>query len=238
MKKALTIFTAFTLALLFSVAPALAIEDSQVPENNFCCEGDCSDSVYNRNCAMVNNMVMTRANTGENMADGSYAGSGGDGGSIRNKKGDVEDSSTGAGGDGGNAGYGGTVITGEAIAASEVKNLVNSNLAEINRCACAENDENCECSNDRIRNTNRAYLGNAVMTEASSGLNAALGSYAGAGGAGGAIANCGDEVENSTTGAGGAGGAGSDGGIIQTGASSAWSSVINVVNRNLTRILR
>ena len=236
MKKLITIFTISTLALLFSIAPVLAVDD-QVPDGNTCDDG-CSDTIYNRNSAVVNNMIMTRANTGLNMADGSYAGDGGSGGAIVNSSGDVEQSGTGAGWTGGNAGVGGTIATGNATATSDVTNLVNSNLTDINRCGCSATSTDCDCSNDRIRNQNRAFVGNGVLTDASSGINNAVGSYAGDGGAGGAIVNNGDEVDSSTTGPGANGGTSAAGGYIQTGDANSLTTVINVVNRNLTRILR
>ena len=236
MKKIITIFTITSLALLFSIAPVFA-DDGQIPDGDTCDDG-CSDMIYNRNCASVNNMIMTRANTGLNLAGGSYGGDGGEGGAINNSAGDVDQSNTGAGGVGGNAGMGGTIATGNATATSDVNNLVNSNLSDINRCGCSSTGTDCDCSNDRIRNISRAHVGNGVMTDAGTGMNQAEGSEAGAGGAAGAIVNSGDDVDTSTTGPGGNGGTGAAGGLIQTGVSNAITMVINVVNRNLTRIVR
>ena len=235
MKKIITIFTISSLALLFSIAPVLAVDD-QMPA----CDDECNDSVSNRNCAMVMNMVQTRANTGLNMAEGSYAGAGGDGGAIVNSgEGDIEESTSGNGGTGGNTGMGGAISTGDATAGTEVKNLVNSNLTDINRCGCEASSTDCECSNDRIRNSSRASLMNGVMTDANTGINEADGSYAGTGGAGGAVVNNnGGDIQGSTTGSGANGGSSVDGGLVQTGISTSLTSVINVVNRNLTRILR
>lgn len=239
MKKILTLFTITILAFVFSFMPVLAEDDQQTPDQTPC-EGDCGDYIYNRNCAMVTNTVYTRANTGLNTADGSYAGAGGAGGAIANSgEGDVQESATGAGGAGGNAGVGGTIVTGNATATTDVKNLVNSNLTDINRCACTASSTDCACSTEKVRNINRVYLGNEATTEANTGLNEARGSYAGAGGTGGVIVNSnGGDIEKSTTGGGANGGSSAAGGLVQSGESISLTSIINVVNRNLTRILR
>ncbi len=202
---------------------------------------ECNTKIINNNEAVVINRVETTANTGGNMAGGSYAGSGGDGGAIVNEgEGDIENSNTGNGGTGGNSGVGGTIITGNAEAMSGVINYVNVNRTLVDRCAC-QGQALCECSNDLVRNSNRAFLLNAASTEASTGVNYADGSVAGAGGSGGAIVNNNSkegDVQESNTGTGGNGGSSVDGGLVTTGTAISTTSVINVVNRNLTRILR
>ena len=86
--------------------------------------------------AMVMNETNTMANTGNNVADGSYAGNGGSGGDIENGGGeqDVETATTGNGGDGGNAGLGGAVQTGNANSAASITNTVNSNVVRVDHC--------------------------------------------------------------------------------------------------------
>ncbi|PLX27633.1 hypothetical protein C0583_00125 [Candidatus Parcubacteria bacterium] len=243
MKKILTIAT---LVFLFSltVTPALA---------------DGNDTVLNENSAEVMNGSMVMTNTGDNWADGSYGGEGGNGGDIRNgsrsrdyhgevqllgpgpmffdgEDGDVEDSTTGNGGAGGDAAEGGTVITGDAHADLSVRNVVNSNDTEINRCAC---DEDNDDGNTRVRNINLAFLGSGEFIAANTGSNDAEGSYGGEGGNAGDISNRGEgDVEDSTTGSGARGGAGAAGGLVQSGASTATSALVDRINENVTRIMR
>jgi len=210
--------------------------------------------------AMVMNETQTTANTGNNLADGSYAGAGGDGGGIENAGGeqDVEGSATGNGGTGGNAGLGGAVQTGDATAVSTIANTINSNVVRTNG---GEESFN----RIRVRTHDFAFLGNRAMTAANTGDNSALGSYAGDAGAGGDIENGDDrghggghenesdredghgnggngntdsdqEVDDSTTGAGGNGGASDAGGSVLTGAAVTRASIVNLVNSNRIQI--
>ena len=219
-----------------------------------------NNKVVNMNGAMVHNEVMVGANTGRNLADGSYGGSGGSGGNISNidgseENGDVRDSVTGRGGDGGAAAIGGTVVTGDATVTALVSNDVNNNLTTVDYCACEKLDEDCcenseedccenseeDCcdENIRVKNMNFAMLDNRLIVGANTGRNDALGSYGGEGGGGGSIKNSGDgDVDGSTTSLGGNGGAGGEGGVVQTGASVAISELMNMVNTNITRIRR
>jgi len=206
------------------------------------------------NGAMVINETETVANTGGNMADGSYSGAGGDGGSIENAGGeqDVEGSATGNGGTGGNAGLGGAVQTGEALAVSSIANTVNSTVVRADDCGC-----DGTLGRVRVRTHNFAFLGNRAITAANTGDNAALGSYAGDAGEGGDIEN-GDnhgyenglrggedddsqddadqEVDDSTTGTGGNGGASDAGGSVLTGPATTRASIVNLVNSNRIQI--
>lgn len=105
--------------------------------------------------AFVGNRVRTAANTGENTAEGSYAGEGGNGGDIENGDDDhgygplmtmngnnggndgddgtqeIDDSTTGNGGTGGNASDGGSVLTGAATTRATIVNSINSNLIRV-----------------------------------------------------------------------------------------------------------
>jgi len=210
--------------------------------------------------AMVMNETQTAANTGNNIADGSYAGAGGNGGDIDNGGGeqDVEGSATGNGGTGGNAGLGGAVQTGDALAVSSIANTVNSNVVRVDDCGC----EGTALSRVRVRTHDFAFVGNRAMTAANSGDNSALGSYGGDAGAGGDIDNADDrghggghqnsdtkenggnggdtdadqEVDDSTTGAGGNGGTSDAGGSVLTGAATTRASIVNLVNSNRIRI--
>lgn len=189
--------------------------------------------VKNDNSASVSNDVSVVAKTGNNDANGDNGGSGGNGGDIYNGGGgDVEDSSTGNGGDGGAGGWGGAILTGDATAGADVTNKVNTNITKV------ENDCDCDDILVKVKNLNDAYVHNYVSVFAETGSNDANGDPGGSGGDGGDISNSGyDDVENSHTGDGGAGGVGGDGGGILTGDAVAGASVVNRVNKNVTRIL-
>jgi hypothetical protein len=211
--------------------------------------------VMNMNEAGVSNRIEVRSATGENWAGGSYGGNGGDGGDIRNGEfnlvrvnggndcdqgndGDVEDSTTGNGGSGGAASAGGAVMSGNASAVANVSNTANSNRTLIDRCACVEEDE-CDCGRDAVISFNRLGLANDGNVRAYTGENDAEGSYGGEGGQGGDIGNSGDgDIEESMTGTGGNGNAGGEGGLVQTGQSNSRLELVNVFNRNITRVLR
>jgi len=191
--------------------------------------------------AMVMNHVETKADTGDNSADGSYAGDGGTGGDIENEYGeqDVEGATTGNGGTGGNSGFGGAVQTGDATASSAVANTINSTVIRIDDCAC-----NGSLGKVRVRLHNSAFLMNSIRTKADTGDNYADGSYAGSGGNGGDIENEGgdgddnadQEVDDATTGSGGNGGTSSDGGSVLTGAATSRTNLVNLVNSRLVRV--
>jgi len=225
--KGILAFGAVATGMLLALAvatPAFASDDL---------ESD--DTVMNDNEALVCNEVVAEANTGENFADGSYGGEGGNGGDIDNDDGDdVDDSSTGNGGNGGSGDVGGTIYTGNANANAGVINDVNSNDTEINRCGECDTED----GDTVVMNRNRAMVGNGVGAMANTGENFADGSYGGEGGNGGDIDNDDGDVDNSTTGDGGTGGPGGPGALIQTGHANSNAGAINVINRNLTRILR
>lgn len=223
-----------------------------------------NDIVRNNNRAEVMNGVMIGANTGGNIADGSYAGNGGSGGAINNDgsgeeegSGDVRDSSTGNGGAGGNSGDGGTIFSGDATTEVMIENDVNSNRTEITRCGgCIEEvpeevtEEDTTEENDnvtmetangdvRIVSRNEARVGNMVGSMSDTGMNYALGSEAGTGGSGGKIQNTGDgDVDTGTTGDGAIGGNSAAGGLIQSGVAVSRTHIMNVVNTNVTRLSR
>lgn len=198
-------------------------------------------SVINNNDAYVTNYVDVTAKTGGNNADGGTGSAAGDGGDIYNGNSgdDVEDSSTGNGGNGGNGGAGGLIVTGGAVATSYLTNDVNFNKTKI--------DVPCDCNdfgnvNITVNNYNDAHVTNHVDVKAKTGHNDANGGDSGCGcdggGNGGDINNNGDDVQNSHTGSGGNAGAGGAGGTIITGVADSLSSVVNLVNHNITRIRR
>ena len=190
--------------------------------------------------AMVLNETETIANTGGNLADGSYAGAGGHGGDIDNHDGDqdVETATTGAGGNGGAGGLGGAVQTGDALAVASVTNTVNSNVVRVGDCEC-----DGEIGRVRVRTHDFAALMNRTGTAANTGDNDALGSYGNDGGNGGSIANGGgeedegeQEVDDATTGNGGVGGSADAGGSVLTGRAEARTALVNLINSNRIQV--
>lgn len=224
MKKAIGVGVVATLALLMSVNTASAQMMGGI-------------MVMSANGGMVVNEVAAVANTGGNDADGSYAGHGGRGGDITNRGDDVDDSTTGNGGRGGNAGDGGLINTGNAIATAGADNDVNRNSTTINSCGCEGEGEG---DHTMVKSRNRGAVLNGVMAAANTGDNWVGGSEAGNGGRGGDIDNKrgGDDVEDSDTGNGGAGGNGNVGGTVVTGAADSLAGSMTILNRNTTRIVR
>lgn len=223
---------ASTLAVAMLVLPGLA-SASQMDYHHS--RGN-DITISNSNGAFVMNSTSASANTGANEAGGSTGGNGGNGGAITNSGDDVSGSTTGRGGNGGNGSLGGEVRTGNATAVAETSNLVNSNDTRVNACGCEESN----VDDIRIYNHNHAFVGNLTGASANSGANAADGSRGGNAGAGGSINNTqgGDDVTESTTGMGGNGGHGGSGGLVITGHADSYAGTINVVNRNVTRIVR
>jgi hypothetical protein len=190
--------------------------------------------------AVVLNDTETIANTGGNLADGSYAGAGGHGGDIDNNGGDqdVETATTGNGGNGGAGGLGGAIQTGDALAVASITNTVNSNVVRVGDCEC-----DGKIGRVRVRTHDFAALMNRTGTGANTGDNDALGSYGNDGGNGGSIANGnGDdddgsqEVDDATTGNGGVGGGADAGGSVLTGRAEARTALVNIVNSNRVRV--
>lgn len=206
-------------------------------------------TVNNSNTAHIHNTVNSSANTGNNWAGGSQAGSGGSGGNINTgPRGEVEGSWTGHGGYGGSSGAGGLVDTGDAVTEVAVVNTANDNYTHIqDDCKCVpkvlDRKHRTVRWNDwtNVKNRNTAHIHNTVNSSANTGHNGAGGSYGGSGGLGGDInskSKHGGEVENSGTGWGGHGGHSSFGGKVLTGGAFTSVGVATIVNRNVTRVLR
>src|SRR3989344_4819262 len=136
---------------------------------------------------------------------------------------------------GGNGGEGGVVYTGNAYAMSLIENDVNYNEIEV--------DVDCDCEGDvddvTVTNHNSASVGNNVDVRARTGHNEANGGDAGCdcvgGGDGG---NVNHSEDHNAGGNGGNAGHGGWGGYINTGNAEAGSGIVNLVNTNITRILR
>ena len=216
-------------------------------------------TVVNNNNASIFNGVLTVADTGDNSADGYEGGDGGEGGDTGNANGGYKGGDGGTtgdadGGDGGEGGLGGLIITGNAYAGTAVLNDINSNKTVVNSCGCEDDGWGWGGDDVTVRNNNTAHVTNLVGTIADTGDNNADGYEGGDGSEGGDTGNANggaggghhwwwggsDGGNGGTTGEadGGAGGEGGWGGQIQTGNAAAETAVVNVVNRNVTRIRR
>src|SRR3989344_5173241 len=94
-----------------------------------------ANNAENCECNTIDNETKSRARTGRNTAEGSYGGSGGEGGEIEAEaegSGDANGNNGGAvageGGNGGTGDEGGWVVTGEADSTSTTVNLLNTLL--------------------------------------------------------------------------------------------------------------
>ncbi|MBS3903140.1 MAG: hypothetical protein KGZ30_02055 [Anaplasmataceae bacterium] len=179
--------------------------------------------VKNNNGASVTNQVMVSASTGGNDANGGYAGNGGAGGSVNSSDSENVGGNGGAAGDGG---MGGGVQTGDAVAAAEIANVVNSNDVEVDACGC-----NVDLI--KVRNNNGASLANQLYVKAKTGYNNADGGNAGSAGDAGSVNSSNDQ---NTSGNGGNSGNGGAGGVVITGVAQSISAIANVINSNIVRI--
>ncbi len=214
------------------------------------------------NDATVTNTVEVEAETGDNEAAGGDGEEGGNGGEAEGSG----DNTGGNGGNGGSGALGGLIQTGDAVAFSSVMNDVNYNETVVtDSCGCDEEEDgwmpfsfnrqsrdNGGDDNDiRVRVSNSANVMNDVEVEAETGDNEADGGDGEEGGNGGDAENEGNRSsrmmmpffsfwssDNNVGGNGGTGGNGGVGGEIYTGKATSGSEVVNVVNRNITRVTR
>lgn len=190
-------------------------------------------NVNNHNSATVVNEVQVTSNTGFNAAIGGNTGAGGEGGNAHGYR-----ANGGEGGNSGSAGDGGTIRTGDASAIGTVQNDINRNNTNITA--------DCGCKGDiTVRNNNRSMVGNALGVAANTGDNMLAGGTSGMAGDGGDASSHSWYAWNyymnngsAQGGNGGNSGSAGDGGTITTGNSYADGLVVNVVNRNVTRIAR
>lgn len=211
-------------------------------------DGD-SRTVTNTNNATVENDVRVTASTGSNDARGGDGARGGWGG-------DASRGTAGTGGAGGHGGHGGGILTEAAAAVGTVQNDINSNVTNVRGCGCEEQSysiiSNLFGGTDRetrIHNTNNATVENELEVDAETGLNEVDGGDADKGGNGGDANKSGSSNwlltllgignnSNNVGGHGAAGGNGGNGGSILSGAAVADGLVVNIVNRNVTRVTR
>ncbi len=209
-------------AMLLAAVPALASSNGI--------------KVYNSNIGtVVTNEVSVGSNTGYNWVSGGNGGSGGDTGSAEASWGGS--ATSGNGGDGGESWNEGTILTGNALAGSEITNIVNSNDTDIK--------DSCGCENSskiKVENLNLGtVVWNGVSAWANSGYNGVSGGNGGSGGStGSAYAGSSEEESPSIakSGSGGNGGSSTNWGGIGTGNAVAGSLITNIVNSSVTRIKR
>lgn len=212
-----------------------------------------SVSVDTTNDATVTNSLTVVATTGDNDADGGDGEDGGDGGNATADRGLAIG---GNGGVGGTGGVGGRIDTGNALAIGTLNNDINNNATEIVGCGCDDTATTAPTffgwnthRGDRtsVTNDSTASVSNDLHVIAETGDNEADGGDGDDGGVGGDAQTVHARtfwwfpVNTSSTAAGGNGGnggQGATGGVITTGVSQSDGLVTNVVNRNITRILR
>lgn len=198
MKKLIAISS--VLAMLATVTPALA--------DGYDYHHSSGTTVSNYNSAYVTNAVNTSANTGSNQANGSNSNTATVSGSG-NKNAAV-------------AGSGGYIETGNAVAGSQVGNIVNSNYTSVNNCGCSSEHS----KGVTVTNKNSwTHVSNTVNTSAYTGSNVANGGT-------GNSATVGSDKSSGDSNQAIAG----SGGSIYTGNAHSYGSVANVVNSTITRI--
>ncbi len=208
-------------------------------------------NIGSENSATVVNEAAVVANTGSNGIDGGDSGNAGNGGDAR-AAGNRSQANAGTGGSTGDSNNDGAIVTGNATAIGTINNDVNSNRTNV--------PADCDCD-DRKRgdvtvwNSNYAALANGLLVDANTGENGITGGDSGKAGNGGdATARSwsmwnhymkkgkfGHHGMNSTEangGNGGSTGASNNLGTVLTGESIADGLVVNVVNRNVTRVAR
>lgn len=251
MKKFIGISTMFALAAFMMLPLAAGAyngngndrhdRNNRNDRNERTTETQTTTNVTNNSSASVTNISVSVANTGGNYAGGSY---GGDGGDSANR---------GDGGNGGGANLGGSISTGMATTNTHIYNDVNMNRTTVDNCGCEarNNNRGDRTTRTTVNNQSSAEIENGTLSFANTGINEADGSYGGDGGDNeGDNNNRNDRNDRnnknrgndrssnngSNSGDGGQGGGANDGGAVLTGDSHTSTSVITVVNRNITRI--
>jgi hypothetical protein len=215
-------------------------------------QGGNAIDITNNNSADVHNSITITANTGNNTSiGGDVTGSGGTGGSVnvtseeKSKPAPV-DPVGGNGGDIGNGGNGGSITTGDANATVEINNDVNRNDTVVE----FSTEKKVKKMEDPIVNNNEARVDNCVSVDAYTGNNASAGGYVtGNGGEGGSVnvdtksekggkSDSTDSIPPINGGNGGSIGNGGNGGDIKTGVTNSIAKIVNVINKNITRVKR
>jgi hypothetical protein len=208
MKKLLALATA--ISLIGGAASALASGDIHVS---------------NHNAAGITNSLNVAASTGSNTSNGAQANNSTSGGNVTNSN---YDNHAGNGGSTVMGGAGGSISTGSAVATADVSNEINVNRTHINATNWATN-------NIAVGNSNHLDLINVGGVAGMSGDNVSNGSKAKSTTTGGDVTTSGASNHAGNTGSNVAGGMG---GHISTGNAGSAASVVNVINRNVTRIVK
>jgi hypothetical protein len=182
-------------------------------------------NVNNNNSATLTNSVQVYSSSGSNTANGGYAKGNTEGGNVNHSN---FNNLAGNGGSTVMGGDGGTIVTGGAVATVDILNKINTNKTDVNATNWAVNAI-------KVHNTNGLSLTNAGITESRSGINDANGKSAYQSTEGGNLDNAG---ATNTAGNAGSNVRGGNGGRITTGNAVSAASVVNVLNRNITRIVK
>lgn len=232
-KSMLIIGSIVTLSMIAFVNPAAAYGQNHG-------SNDSDIEVTNSNTASVMNTVVVDSNTGGNMVAGGNTGKGGNGGDASGKN-----ARAGHGGTSGSTNNEAAIGTGNAAAIGTVKNEINSNRTKVStNCGCENSGK--KIGDIKVNNSNSSAVGNTVGVLANTGLNAVTGGTTGKGGNGGDASGSSyswSKWANHNQGAAKGGHGGNTGStnntaVVVTGESVADSLVVNVVNRNVTRVNR
>ena len=194
-------------------------------------------TVNNNNSAYVSNTVSVNSNTGGNSVVGGNTGGAGNGGDARGSH-----ATAGNGGTSGGSNNDGLIQTGDAAALSSITNKINTNRTSITTdCGC----QGRTGGDVNVNNTSKAKVGNTVAVNANTGYNGVAGGTSGVAGNGGEASahswslwkhQMAGHGASATAGNGGNTGSSNNLGTIVTGDALSDSVVVNVVNRNITRV--
>jgi hypothetical protein len=203
---------------LIAFAAAMSLVAGAIPAF-----ADTNITVSNNNSATVSNTVNSITVSGANDAIGGPAVNTVDGGNVRHAD---FNNQAGNGNNTVRGGNGGTVVTGNVVATSDVSNTLNYNRTSVDATPW-------ETTNLRVRNRNTATLSNDIGAASATSGNVADGSTGDNMLSGGNVSHAGS---SNTAGNGTNNIGGGNGGNITTGSSASHSTVVNVLNRNITRI--
>lgn len=237
----------YKLTAIFS-ALAMALFGFAAMSGTAAAFGGDDTTVTSSNEAEVTNTLNVSARTGDNVARGARGGHGGDAGDARGRN-----ATGGNGGNGGLGGNGGEISTGDAGAIGTIDNNINTNNVQVEGCGC-DNDVPLfrgffgGSDDTTVTSRNRASVRNNLSVTADTGNNNVSGGEGSGGGEGGdATARSWShwwnwfygmgEGQAADGGNGGSGGRGGDGGTIETGESAADGMIVNVINRNIIRVM-
>jgi hypothetical protein len=179
--------------------------------------------VTNSNTASVSNNLSASSVTGGNTLMGAASVGAVTGGNVTNSN---YANHAGNGALHVQGGHGGEIRTGNATALAEIGNDLNSNDTNINATPWS-------ASTIAVTDVNNVGVANTLGAGATTGGNAGVGGVATFSVNGGNI-----DLAGASNVAGNTGGAvhGGNGGLVVTGHSASQTSLINVLNRNITRV--